>query len=513
MIGSEAIPLPETIMADPRDSSYWNDTAGDGPAFPALQGDLEVDVAVVGGGIVGITSARLLKDRGLKVAVVEARRVGRQVTGKSTAKMSSQHGILYQTLERKFGEDKARLYAEAQEAGISEIQRLARAHGIDADIEPMPAYVYTKDESYVSQIEKEVEVARRLGLPASLTRDTGLPFDVLQAMRWDDQAQFHPTKYVAGLAATIPGDGSHVFEQSRVVDYEPTRVVTESGTVKARHVVMATHLPLGQIGMYYALAYPMAEPVIAAPIRRVPPGMYKNAEQPGHSIRTHRRADGKVYGIVAGNHYKPGHPDDELKYIGDIERWLTEHFDAGPIEYRWINEDYSAMDSAPFIGWSSSLGEAYLVATGFAAWGISNGTAAGMIIADLATGKENSWTAMFDATRVKPVAGAGEFVKENADVAAHLVGGYLSRKPKSFDELAPGDAAIMKIDGDNVAAYRDAQGQVHAVSAVCTHMGCLVGWNATDRTWDCPCHGSRFELSGEVIHGPATKPLGSKITG
>src|SRR3954470_3641003 len=169
--------------------SYWNATAGEGPAFPVLAGDLEVDVAIVGGGIVGVTAARLLKDRGRRVALVEARRVGRQVTGKSTAKMSSQHGILYQTLERKFGEDKARLYAEAQEAGIGEIARLASEYGIDADIEPKPAYVYTNDESYISQIEKEVEVARRLGLPASLTRDTGLPFAVLQAMRWDDQAQ------------------------------------------------------------------------------------------------------------------------------------------------------------------------------------------------------------------------------------------------------------------------------------------------------------------------------------
>ncbi|MEA3033262.1 MAG: hypothetical protein QOH86_1278 [Sphingomonadales bacterium] len=493
--------------------SYWNATAGEGPTFTALAGDLEVDVAIIGGGIVGVTAARLLKDRGQTVALVEARRVGRQVTGRSTAKMSSQHGILYQTLVGKFGEDKARLYAEAQEAGIARIKALAAQYGIDADIESKPAYVYTLDESRVEDLEKEVEVARRLGLPASLTRDTGLPFGVLQAMRWDGQAQFHPTRYVAGLAATLPGDGCHVFERSRAIDYEPDRVVTDGGTVKARHVVMATNIPLGQVGMYYAIAYPMAEPVIAAPIGRDLPGMYKNAEHPGHSIRTHKGADGQVWSIVAGNHYKPGHVDDELKYIADIEAWLTANFDAGPVRYRWINEDYSAMDSGPFVGWSSHGSSGYLVATGFAAWGISNGTAAAMIIADLATGKENEWTRMFDAARIKPLAGAGEFVKENAEVAAHLVSGYLSRKPKSFDELAPGDAAILKIDGDNVAAYRDESGQVHAVSAVCTHMGCIVGWNATDKTWDCPCHGSRFELSGDVIHGPATAPLGAKITG
>jgi glycine/D-amino acid oxidase-like deaminating enzyme/nitrite reductase/ring-hydroxylating ferredoxin subunit len=493
-------------------SGYWNATA-EATSFPRLSGDLSVDLAVIGGGIVGITTARLLKDRGLKVALVEARRVGREVTGKSTAKMSSQHGSTrYQTLESKFGEDRARLYAEAQEAGIRRIRELAAEHGIDADIEEMPAFTYTRDESYVSEIEKEVEVARRLGLPATLTRDTGLPFDVLAAMRWERQAQFHPVKYVAGLAATLPGDGCHVFENSRAVDYEPTRVVTDGGTVSARHVVMATHLPLGQIGMYYATNYPKAEPVVAAPIRRVPPGMYKNAETPGHSIRTHKGAGGQIYGIAAGTHFKPGHAEEEQRYMADIERWLTESFDAGPIEYRWVNEDYTPMDGAPFIGWSSSS-NGYLVATGFNAWGISNGTAAAMIIADLATGVDNRWLEMFDSRRVKPIAGAPDFVKENASVAAHLVGGYLGSKAKSYDELKPGEAGILKIDGDNVAAYRDENGRVHAVSAVCSHMGCLVGWNQTDKTWDCPCHGSRFELTGEVLHGPATKPLGSKITG
>jgi glycine/D-amino acid oxidase-like deaminating enzyme/nitrite reductase/ring-hydroxylating ferredoxin subunit len=492
--------------------TYWNETA-EVPSFPRLSGDIEVDIAIIGGGIVGITTARLLKDQGLRVAVIEARRVGQQVTGKSTAKMTSQHGILYQTLESKFGEDKARLYAEAQEAGVRRISELATQFGIEADIEPVPAYVWTDDESYVSKLEKEVELARRLGLPATLLRgDIGLPFEVLAAMRWDDQAQFHPVKYVAGLAATVPGEGSHVFEGSRATDYEPTRVVTESGTVKARHVVMATHLPLGQVGLYYSLAYPHAEAVVAAPVERALPGVYKNAETPDRSIRTHSH-NGRVYAIAAGNHFKPGHTDDEHESVEDIERWLSEKFGAGPAEYRWVNEDYQAMDSSPYVGWSSSRGEGYLVATGFAGWGISNGTAAAMIIVDLAAGRESPWLPVFDATRVKPVAGAKEFAKENLAVAAHLVGGYLSRKPKSYDELEPGHAAIMKVDGDNVAAFKDEQGVVHAVSAVCTHMGCLVGWNATDRTWDCPCHGSRFELDGEVIHGPATKPLGCKVTG
>lgn len=509
-------PQPHTLRmamtSTSDDRTYWNATAK-ATGFPQLLGDIDVDVAIVGGGIVGITTARFLKDKGLTVAVIEGRQVGRQVTGKSTAKISSQHGLIYQSLERKFGEHRARLYGEAQETAIRKIQQVAGQYEIDCDIEPKAAYTYTQDEKHVSEIEKEVEVARRIGLPATLVRETDLPFEVLAAVRFDNQAQFHPTKYVAGLAQTIPGDGSHIFENSRVVDWEPTRVVTDHGTVHARHVVMATHMPLGQIGGYYARAYPLAEPVIAARVRRVPTGMYLSVDRPSHSFRSHRNGNGDVYGIAAGTSFKPGHTDEERQSIEDVERWLTENFDAGAIEYRWVNEDYSSMDSAPYIGWSPSIGQGYLVATGFNAWGITNGTAAGMIIADIVTGHENPWFEIFDAGRVKPIAGGSKFVKENVEVAAHLVSGYLSRRPKSFDELSPREAAIMEIDGKRTAVFKDEQGAVHAVSAVCSHMGCIVGWNETDRTWDCPCHGSRFELSGEVIHGPATRPLGSHVTG
>jgi glycine/D-amino acid oxidase-like deaminating enzyme/nitrite reductase/ring-hydroxylating ferredoxin subunit len=485
---------------------YWLETCIP-PAFPALSGDLTVDVAIVGGGIVGVSVARMLKDRGLTVALVEARRVGQGVSGKATAKVTSQHGLTYRTLEQKFDEDRARLYADAQEAGLRAIRELPQRYGFNADVETRPAFVYTREQQHVEEIEQEVEVARRLGLPAALTKDTGLPFDVLAAMRWDDQAQFHPIKYVAGLAATIPGGGSHVFENSRVTDWEPASIATGAGSVSARHVVMATNLPLGQLGLYYATNYPTAEPVIAAPIRREPPGYYKNVEQPGHSMRTHRH-DGRTYAIAAGTHFTPGHDEDAQKHFADLEQWLRDSFDAGPIEYRWVNEDYSPMDGAPFIGWSTDdKNDAYLVATGFAAWGFTNGAAAGILIADLVEGRDNPWSKLFDASRVKPLAGARDFVKKNVKVAKELVTGHFSSGAKSFDEIALGQAAIVSLDGADVAAFRDDDGRVHAVSAVCTHMGCVLGWNGIDRTWDCPCHGSRFTLSGEVLHGPAVMPL------
>jgi glycine/D-amino acid oxidase-like deaminating enzyme len=294
------------------------------------------------------------------------------VTGKSTAKVTSQHRLIYRTLKAKFGEARARLYAEAQEAGVRKIKSLVTQYAIDCELEPKAAYVYTCDESYLGRIEEEVEIAQAFGLPASFTRKTRLPFDVRGAIRFDDQAQFHPTKYVAGLAETIPGDGCHVFEQSRVVDWDPRHVVTDDGSIAAKAVVMATHLPLGQVGGFYAVA---AEPMVVAPIGRVPNGMYISAEQPSHSIRT-RKQNGEVFGIVASPSFKPGDTEEERKSFEEIERWLIEQFDAGPIAYRWVNDDYSSTDCAPFVGWSSSSGDKYLVATGFGAWGISKGTAA-----------------------------------------------------------------------------------------------------------------------------------------
>lgn len=499
-------------MTDRPGTSYWNATAPS-PDFPRLAADIEVDAAIIGGGIVGVTAARLLKDRGQRVALLEARRVGEETTGKSTAKITSQHNIIYSTIERKFGEKGAAIYAEANEAGLRTILELADRHAIACNIERKPAFTYTTQERHVAEIEREAELARRLGLPASLTRDTGLPFGVRSAMRWDDQAQFHPARYVKGLAATLPGDGSHVFERSRAIDWAPGRITAEGGSVRAREVIMATHLPLGQVGFFYAENYPHMHPVIMgrADDARVPDGMYISVERPRHSTRGHVDDEGRSWMIFTGPSFRHGHVDEERRAFAEIERFAADHFGVRP-EYRWTNEDYTPMDAAPFVGRSSSGDDAYLVATGFNAWGISTGTAAAILLADLATGRANPWLDLFDARRVKPLAGAGEFVKGNAEVAGHLIGGYLSSKPHSFDDLQPGTAAILKIDGRNVAAFRDEAGEVHAFAAACTHMGCLVGWNETDRTWDCPCHGSRFGVDGAVIHGPAVRPLAPKTT-
>jgi glycine/D-amino acid oxidase-like deaminating enzyme/nitrite reductase/ring-hydroxylating ferredoxin subunit len=492
--------------------SIWVATVADGQTkYPPLKGDLEVEVAIVGAGIVGMSAALLLQRAGRRVAVLEALQVGRQVTGRSTAKITSQHNLIYQALEKSFDEDGARAYGAANEAGLAQIVRFIEELGIECDLERKAAYVYSRSGEQLAEVEKEVKVARRLGLPASFARECPLPFEVAGAVRFDDQAQFNPCKYLLGLAGAVRSGGGQVFESTRarsIEHGEPCRIVTDQGTVTARDVIDATHMPLVSEGKFFSKAYPYAHPMVAARIdpARAPDGMFIGAEQPTHSVRTARWGH-HVWLIAVGGSFKPGHPAEGERMFQDLEGFLRTEFKVSSIDYYWTNEDYESMDGMPFVGRASSSAEHLYVATGFNAWGITNGTAAGMILSDLISGRDNPWAEVFDATRIKPLAGAKSFIAENVGTGAQLIGGYLQGRGPSLDEVPAGEAAILKLEGKRVAVFRDEGGRLHAVSAVCTHMGCVLGWNPVDRTWDCPCHGSRFALDGSVIHGPATTSL------
>jgi Rieske Fe-S protein len=305
-----------------------------------------------------------------------------------------------------------------------------------------------------------------------------------------------------------------MFESTRALSVEhgePCRITTERGTVTARDVIEATHLPLGMQGMFFARAYPSAHAMAAARIdkARAPDGMLISAETPTHSVRTARWGD-DAFLVAVGGSYKPGHTDEQIETYEDLAAFLRGEFGVGAIDYYWTSEDYESTDGMPFVGRARSGAEHLYVATGFNAWGITNSTAAAMIVADLICDRENPWAAVFDATRVKAAAGGASFVSENVSTGVHLVEGYMRGRPRSLADLARGQGAVLKLNGERIAAYRDDQGRVHAVSAMCTHLRCVLGWNPTDRTWDCPCHGSRFALDGAVIHGPATTRLERK---
>lgn len=492
---------------------YWVATLpSDGPTFPSLQRELRCDVAIVGGGIVGLTAAELLRRAGKSVVVLEARHIGQQATGKSTAKITSQHGLIYRQLAKDFGEEAARSYAQANEAAIRRIAGFVEELGLDCSFERQPAFVYCRDEAQAEALQAEAKVAAQLGLPASFTRHSPLPFPIAGALRFDEQAQFHPARYLIALAKTLAAEGVTIHENTRVTTVEsgePCRLETEGGlAVLANEVIVSTQMPTINDGLLFSKAYPISHPMAAAPIdaERLPEGMFISSEQPSHSLRLDRSL-GRPYVVAVGGSYKSGHGDDEMQMAADLERFLCEELGSGPIEYRWTNQDFFSMDGLPFIGRPGSAGH-LSVAVGFNAWGITSGTLAGIILADLAQGLSNAWAPLFDASRVKPVAGGPTFLKENVGVAGELLRGHLfESRPDAVEAVPRGEGAVVKVEGETWAVSRREDGQVRALSAICTHMGCVVGWNPIDRTWDCPCHGSRFDDEGRVLSGPATRAL------
>jgi glycine/D-amino acid oxidase-like deaminating enzyme/nitrite reductase/ring-hydroxylating ferredoxin subunit len=495
-------------------SSLWIDTSEDA-GFPTLDRPLSVDVAVLGGGIVGISTALLLKRAGMTVAVVEAERVGTGVTGHTTAKLSSLHGLTYDDLCSSFGDDGARAYGAANQAGIEQIAEWVEEEGIDCDFRRKPNYTYAPSRDMLGDIEKEVEAAQRIGLPASYTEETDLPYPVAGAIRFDDQAEFHPRRFLLALAALIPGEGSHVFEHSRatgVEDGKPCRVETTGALLTAGAVVVATHFPILDRGAYFARIHPERSYALGVRVSgETPQGMYISAGEPTRSIRSHPVADGEIL-IVGGEGHKTGQGGDTAERYRTLERFAREHWDVESIEYQWASQDNESIDHVPYVGKLAPFSRRIYTATGFKKWGLAQGVAAGMILEDLLLGRPNPWAKLYDPARMKPLASAKDFVTENANVAKRLVGDRVTKRGgRDAEDLAPGEGDIVELNGEKVAGFRDEDGALHAVSTVCTHMGCQLNWNSGDRSWDCPCHGSRFAPDGEILHGPAVRPLARKL--
>jgi glycine/D-amino acid oxidase-like deaminating enzyme/nitrite reductase/ring-hydroxylating ferredoxin subunit len=493
-------------------SSYWIESTA-GTSYPQLDGDLEVDVAIIGGGITGVTAALLLKRAGKRVALLEMKRIARGATGYTTAKLTSGHNVIYSALEQTFGANGSRVYAEANQAGLQQVRSLAEELGIDCDLEPRANYVYAGSAEAVFRIEEEVKAARRAGLAVSLVKETSLPYPVAAAARLENQAQFHPRKYVLGLAEAVPGDGSHVFEQTRARDVrqgELSTVLTQHGVVRARHVIVATHLPFEDSGLYFAKTHPQRSYAIAFPIgdESAPDGMFISADQPTRSLRTAPRDGGRLL-IVGGEGHKTGQGDAAESY-GRLEAWARGHFAVELVPYRWATHDYVSIDRVPFVGPLLPWRTRVWVATGYGKWGMTNGTAAALILADLVLERKNPWAELFSSRRVRSLV-SRSFVRENANVVRRLVGDRLKLPGReAIEALAPGEGAVVRVEGETLAVSRSEDGSLAGVSPRCTHLGCHVGWNNAERTWDCPCHGSRYLPDGSVIEGPAVRDLATR---
>ncbi|MFF2347468.1 FAD-dependent oxidoreductase [Pseudarthrobacter sp. NPDC058119] len=482
--------------------SLWLASAGS-TDFPQLRGTVEVDVAVIGGGIAGLTAALALKRSGRSVAVLEAGRIGTGVTGHTTGKVTSLHRLAYSELQRSHGTSAARVYGEANQAALEHIGGTVAAEDLSCGFRRVANYTFATGPDALPEVRAEAGLAASLGLPSTFTTDVPLPFPVAGAVRFDGQAQVHAVQYLQGLAGKVDGGGSFVFERTRAVDLRegtPVTVAAGTGTVLARDAIVATSVPFGDHGRFEALCRPHRSYIVAAPVEAPPlDATFISADEPMHSLLT-VRLGGTTYLLVGGGGHPAGEQVDPVLRYARLAGYARSHFGAGKASYRWSTQDALPQDGLPYAGPLNPDSRHAFVITGLRKWGLTNGTAAALALADLLNGTPNDWAALFDSNRAprRPTAQAapGSRDSESRTVPAVQAG-----------DLAPGDGTVVDAGGTSTACYRDEAGHVHAVSAVCTHLGCTVGFNRTDRTWDCPCHGSRFDVDGKVIQGPATEDL------
>jgi glycine/D-amino acid oxidase-like deaminating enzyme len=451
--------------------SLWVSTAEEelgGAGLPP-----RVDIVVVGAGIAGLTTARLLAADGASVAVLDAGPVGAGVTGYTTAKVTALQRTVVSEIAKRHGQDVAAIYAQANRAAVDEVARLVEADGIDCDFERAAACTYTTSTADVPSVDAEFAACIAAGLPVRLDRTTELPFDVAAAVWLDDQAQFHPRRYCLGLARAVLAAGGTIHERTRARAVKDGRnevtVKTDGGDITCQHAVVATHLPFLDRGGFFARAHPFRSYAMAVRLdRERPRGMYISVESPTRSVRS--TADG--WTILGGEGHKVGHDDDTRQRYDALDSWARSHFDIKEAGYRWSAQDYESVDGLPYIGRVLGTSHRVWVATGFRKWGMTNGTVAAMILRDLIAGRDNAWASTFEATRLAPGQSLRTLIRENIDVGKRLVADRLTKK-----------------------------------GPTCTHLGCRLMWNTAEESWDCPCHGSRFAADGALLQGPATKDL------
>jgi len=494
--------MPPTTTAQ---HSLWLDGMPASPRTAPAPVD-QVDVAVIGGGITGITTALLLKRAGARVAVIEAATVASGVTGATTAKVTALQSTILSQVRKRHGDEATAVYAQASASAVERVAELAAELAPGSEPARRPAFTYAAAEADMDSVRAEHEAARAAALPTELVEDAGLPYPVAGAVRLADQLELHPVRYVRGLAVAVDGDGSFVLEGTRALgvdDGTPCRVRTTGPTIAARQVVVATHYPLLDRGLYFARLEPQRSYCIAARIAGTPPRVM--AISAGGTTRSIRSRGDLL--IVGGEGHTTGAREATPERFAALEAFAREHWDVAEVTHRWSAQDPVPYDHLPVIGPYVPRSSRLFVASGFMKWGLTSATFAAMILRDRIGGGEHPWAATFAPNRLS-LRSVPKLATINARVGADFVGDRL-KPPEAAgaDDVPPGEARVVRDGLGRTGVYRDEQGELHAVSLRCTHLGCLLRFNAAETSWDCPCHGSRFDVDGGVLEGPAVDPL------
>jgi len=495
-----------------KSQSYWIDSTNT-PQFDPLQEDIHVDVVIVGGGITGITTAYLLSKEGKKVSILDAGTLLNGTTGHTTAKVTAQHDLIYDEFINHLGINKAKLYYEANNEALQFIKNTIDEHQIDCDFLTQDAYLFSTTQQYAEKIEKEYEAYQKLNIEGDLVSEIPFNIRILNGISMKNQAQFHPLKYLAHLVKLIKDAGCLIYENTIAVNIEEngndvTVLTRDNYRVTARQVVSSSHFPFYEgTGLYSTRMYANRSYALLVKTKEdYPGGMYLSVDQPSRSFRSVTINNEKMI-LIGGESHKTGQGKDTLEHYKALENFAEHVFTVENIAYRWSTQDLITLDKLPYIGAIIDSQPNVLIATGYRKWGMTTSTVAARLLSDLILNRENPYVELYKPSRFYADPSLKKFFMENGDMVKHLLKGKLEIPVKEIHELNNEEGAPVLIDGHRKGAYKDSDGNVHIVDTTCTHAGCEVNWNHAERSWDCPCHGSRFSFTGEVLEGPAEKPL------
>ncbi|MEH2326681.1 MAG: FAD-dependent oxidoreductase [Nostoc sp.] len=494
--------------------SIWMTTA-EVPEQPVLTENTHADVCVIGAGIAGMSTAYMLTRAGKSVVVLDDGPIGGGQTARTTAHVSNVLSYRYYELEQMHGKEGAKLVAQSHTTAINTIEAIATQENINCDFERLDGYLFPPDLKSIDEIQQELEAAHRVGLTnVEMVKKAPLSgFDTGVCLRFPQQGQFDPLKYLAGLAEAIQGRGSRIYTGAHVEKITgglPARVETSSGKiVTADAVVVATNSPISNLATMHFKQAPYITFVIGAKVPRgsVSKALYWDTLDPYHYVRLQSINEQYDVLIVGGEDHKTGQADDADARYARLQTWTRERFPiAQEVLFRWSGQVMNSDDGIAYIGKNPFDKENVYIATGDTGIGMTHGTIAGILLTDLILGRNNSWAQLYEPSRVK-IGGVGDFISENLNVAAQYLKWVTPGDVDSVEKVAPGTGAVVLRGLTKVAAYRDENGTLHEHSAICTHLNCIVAWNSSEKTWDCPCHGSRFDTQGKVINGPAINGL------